>query len=74
MLACFWISEPLCETEIDEIDVGRFLVTDEEVIGLDISMEVVTALNMLDPFQTLDGDHDDSLERKPLLAVAKQVF
>lgn len=49
--SCFRVSESLGEAKIDEIDVRRLLVADEEIIRLDVSMQIVTGLNMLNPFK-----------------------
>ena len=51
MLTSFRVSESLRKTEIDHVNVGWFLVSNQEVVGLNISMQIVAALDMLDSFK-----------------------
>jgi len=46
VLTSFWVSESLGESEVDEVNVGRFLVTNKEIVWLDVSMKVIARLNV----------------------------
>jgi len=74
MLSSLWVSESLGKPEIDQVNVRRFLVTDQEVVWLYISVQIVARLHVLDSLQTLDSNHDDSLQGEPLFAIPEQVF
>lgn len=51
MLTSFGISESLREAEVDQVNIRRFLVTNEEIIGLDVSVQVIAGLNMFDSLE-----------------------
>jgi len=46
VLTSFRVSESLGESEVDEVNVGRFLVTNKEIVWLDVSMKVIARLNV----------------------------
>ncbi len=49
VLACLGVSEALCETEIDDVYVVLFFSdTNQEVVGLDISVQEVARVHKLD--------------------------
>jgi hypothetical protein len=49
VLACLGVSEALCQTEIDYVDVVLFFAdTNQEVVGLDISVKEVARVDELD--------------------------
>ena len=41
MLASLGVSESFRETKVDEVNVGRLLVTNQEVVWLDVSVQIV---------------------------------
>jgi hypothetical protein len=52
VLACLGVSEALCETEIDDVYVVLFFAdTNQEVIGLDISVKEVARVHKLDSLE-----------------------
>lgn len=52
MLACLGVSEALSEAEIDNINVVLFFAdTNQEVIGLDISVKEVARVHKLDSLE-----------------------
>ena len=61
VLTSFGISESLREAEVDQVNIRRFLVTNEEIIGLDVSVQIIARLNMFDSLEALDCNHADSL-------------
>ena len=75
MLTRFRVSEPLSEAEIDYIDVVLLLAdSNEEVIGLDVSVQEVARVDELDSLQHLVSQHKDCLEGELTLAVVEQVL
>jgi len=52
VLASLGVAEALGEAEVDDVDVVLLLGdADEEVVGLDISVEEVPRVNELDPLK-----------------------
>jgi len=55
----------LSQTEIEKEDfVSHLVQSNTEVVGLDVSMEEVTAVNVLNSLDHLIGEHEHRLERK----------
>ena len=71
MLTIFGISKSLCETEVNQINIGRLLMANQEVIWLNVSMQVITGLYMLNSFKTLDSDHACRFKGKSLFAIVE---
>lgn len=57
VLTGLWVSESLSQTKVDQIDIRRLLVSNEEIVRFDVSVEVVVSLDMLYSFKALYGDH-----------------
>lgn len=57
VLSCLRVPEPLGETEVDEVDVGRLLVTDQKVVWLHVSMNEVIALDEFYSLKHLYSQH-----------------
>jgi len=75
VLACLGVSEALCETEIDDVYVVLFFAdTNQEVVGLDISVKEVTRVHKLDSLKHLVCEHEDSFERELALAVIEEIL
>ena len=68
MHARLWISESLSKAEIDHVDVPWFLITDQEIVWLDVPMEVIALVNMLDSLKALNCDHDNGFEAEFFMA------
>jgi hypothetical protein len=75
VLACLGVSEALSEAEIDNINVVLFFAdTNQEVIGLDITVKEVARVHKLDSLEHLVSEHEDCLERELALAVIKEIL
>lgn len=67
----------LRQAEVDDVDDGLFLRSgraDEEVFGLDVAVDDVSAVDVLDPLQDLIGDLQDGLQVELSLALREQLF
>ena len=66
----------LGQTEIDDVDVvaGRVSAADQEVIGLDITMDDTLLVHLFNTSDELRGDHEDSLEVEVALAGLEEVL
>ena len=63
----------LGESEVNDEDGAALVVpADEEVIGFDVSVDEALGVDVLDPLQDLQADHDDGLQRKTLIELLKQ--
>jgi len=63
MQVCLGVSVLLGETEINHIDlIASFADTHEEIVGLDISVDKVSRVNVFDSRDELVGEEKDSLE------------
>lgn len=63
----------LGESEVDDEDGGALAVpADEEVVGLDVAVDETLGMDVLDPLQDLQADHDDGLQRKTLVELLEQ--
>jgi hypothetical protein len=72
---CLWVPVLLCETEIDDIDlVSTFTDTHQEVVGLDISVDEVSGVNVFYPRDKLVGEEEDGLEREFAVAEVEEIF
>lgn len=63
--------------EVNDVDdIGRLGTrsADEEVVRLDVAIDQVLLVNRLHARQHLFGDHDDSLDGEPTVAVVEQIF
>jgi len=77
VLLRLWVTVLLGHAEVDDVDnVGSFGAgaADEEVVGLDVTVDQVLLVDGLHARQHLLGDHDDSLGREATVAVIEQVF
>lgn len=63
------------QSEVDHVyDVARFAQPHHNVIGFDISVDVVLPVKELDALQQLVKNHECSLQGKLLAAVVEQIF
>jgi hypothetical protein len=63
MLACFWVPEPLCKTEVYHVHVMLLLAdTYEEIVGFYVPVQKMTRVNKLNSLQHLVCKHEHSLE------------
>ena len=64
------------KTEIDDVDVvsSRVCATDEEVVGLDVSVNDALLMHLLYATNELHRNHQDSLEIEVPLAGLEEVF
>jgi hypothetical protein len=67
----------LRHAKIDDVDDVGCLGTraaNEEIVGLDVTVDEVLLVYGLDPRQHLLGNHDNGLYGKPTAAVVKEIF
>ena len=66
----------LGKTEINDVDVvaGGVRTTDQEVIGLDITMDNTLLVNLFNTSDELSGDHEDGLEVEVTLARLEEIL
>lgn len=51
VLAGLGISKSFCETKVNQVNVRRFLVPNEKIVWLDVSVQIVARLHVFDSFQ-----------------------
>lgn len=69
------VSVLLGQTEIDHIDlIASFANTHEEIVGLDISVNKVSRVNVLDSRDELIGEEKDSLEGELSVTEVEQIL
>ena len=69
------VSVLLGETEINDIDLVTSLSdTHEEIVGLDISVNKVSRVNVLDSRNELIGEEKDSLEGELSVTEVEQIL
>ena len=65
----------LRETEVDDIDLVSSLANShQEVVGLDVSMDEVSRVNVLDPGDELIGEEQDGLQAELSVAEIEKVL
>mmetsp|Transcript_62157 Transcript_62157/g.115340 ORF Transcript_62157/g.115340 Transcript_62157/m.115340 type:complete len:205 (+) Transcript_62157:885-1499(+) len=75
VLPRLWVSVPLCEAEVDEVNnVCLLAVANEKVVWLDIPVDEVLGMKILNPEQHLICEHQDSLEAELPVADVEQVL
>ena len=58
---CFWIKHPFCEAHVNDMDGRRLLAkANQEVVGLDITVDEGRLVHELKPLEQLDAYHEDS--------------
>jgi hypothetical protein len=68
------VSILLSQAKVDQVDnIGAGTQTQEKVIGLDISMNVVAPVNLFYPLNHLVGEHEHSFQTEFLAAVVEKV-
>jgi len=69
------VSVLLGETEINDIDlIASLSDTHEEIVGLDISVNKVSRVNVLDSRNELIGEEKDSLEGELSITEVEQIL
>ena len=69
------VSVFLGETEINHIDlIASFADTHEEIVGLDISVDKVSRVNVFDSRNELIGEKKDSLESELSVTEVEQIL
>jgi len=67
--------ELLGESEIDDVDsVGVLLDSDSEIVGLDVSVDDSSGVNVLDSLEHLVGGHQHGLQGELSAALVEKVF
>ena len=75
MLACFWVSEPLSEAKINDINVMLlFPDTNQKIVRFDISVEKVPRVNKLDSLKHLIRQHQNCFQAEFPLTIIQKVF
>jgi hypothetical protein len=70
-----WVSVALGEPEVDDVDnVLLFAVTDEEVVGLHVSVDEVVIMQEFKALDHLVCDHEGGLDCEFTFAVVEQIF
>ena len=66
----------LGEPKVDDVDeiAGGLSRADEEVIGLDVTVDDSLGVNLLEVLHELDGDQEHGLDVKLAFAVLEQIF
>ena len=65
MVACFRVSVPLCQTEVDDIYVVlAFSDADQEVVWFDVAVQEQPGVDVLDALDQLVCQHQHRLQRK----------
>jgi len=63
MFSSFWVSKAFCKTEINDVYVVLlFADSNQEVIGLDVSMQEVAGVYELNSLQHLICEHQNGLQ------------
>lgn len=75
MLTCLWVSEPLSQPEIDQVNLMLFLPeSSEEIVWLHVSMYEVIVMQELNALYHLVCHHAHCLQRELPFAKREQVF
>lgn len=75
MFSSFWVSIPLSETEIDHVYyILLFAMTNQEVIGLHVSVNKMIVVEELEALYHLIGQHHGRLNGEFSFAVVEQIL
>lgn len=75
MFSSFWVSIPLGETEIDHVYyILLFAMTNQEVIGLHVSVNKMIVVEELEALYHLIGQHHGGLNGEFSFAVVEQIL
>ena len=75
MLTSLWVAEPLRQSEVNHVHVVLLLAdANEEIVGLDITMEEVPRVDKLDSLEHLIGQHKHCFQGEFAFAVVEKVL
>jgi len=58
----------------DEYSVALFVLSDQKIVRFDVPMNKTLRVDILDPIEHLQSDHDDRLQWKTLSVLFEQGF
>ena len=71
----FRIAEPFGEAEVDNVDIMLLLPNaDEEIVGLDVTVQEVAGMDKLNTLEHLIGQHKHRFEAELSLAIIEKIF